>query len=349
MLLLLCKSFIIPAQTCDTMAVCDCAIKDLSPAGIMLGHEHAKGTWRLSYRYMDMYMKGNVSGTEKVDDYYVFNNYLMSPENMRMDMHMVMAMYGFTDRFSLMTMFNYNVLSMDMNMLPGTTMMHHDGSTMVMTASNSHMTTKTSGLGDTKLYAMYALLNKNEHHVFVTAGFNIPTGSIGLKGKMDDMLYAGQRLPYMMQMGSGSFDFMPGVTYLLKMNKLSISTQLTSIIRPFNNRHSYRLGNELTFNCWAAYKFLSWVSGSVRVESNSTGAIRGKDVTLYEGAEPAAFSKNYGGQNANGYLGLNFYVNNGCFKNNKFSVEYGIPVYQNFNGIQMSTINTVYAGWLISF
>ncbi|MGZ4033429.1 MAG: transporter [Bacteroidia bacterium] len=348
MLLLFIKSMTLSAQTCDSMAVCDCATKDLSPSGIMLGHEHGKGTWKISYRYMNMFMKGNLSGTEKVDDNYVFNNYIMSAQNMQMDMHMVMAMYGFTNRFSVMAMFNYNVLSMNMNMLPGM-MMQMDGSTMVMTAANSSMKTKTSGLGDTKLYAVYTLVNHNVHHLFFSEGFNIPTGNIRFKGSSDNMMYSDQRFPYMMQTGSGSFDFMPGITYLLKRNKSSYSAQVTSVIRPFTNALNYHLGNELTFNCWAAYKPLPWISGSVRIESTSSAAITGKDATLYQILEPSANPRNYGGQSVNTYLGLNFYASKGFLKNNKLSVEYGIPVYQNFNGTQLATAYTIYAGWLISF
>ena len=34
-------------------------------------------------------------------------------------------------------------------------------------------------------------------------------------------------------------------------------------------------------------------------------------------------------------------------KNNKFSVEYGLPLYQKVNGIQLSQHSTVTAGWVI--
>ena len=177
-LLLLFAGSTLTAQTCDSsMSVtCDCASKDLSPAGIMLGHEHPKGAWKISYRYMSTYSKGNATGTTSVDDNYIFNNYLMAPQNMRMDMHMVMAMYGITNKLSVMAMFNYNVMSMNMNMLPGTMHMHMDGGTMVMSANdNTSMHSHSSGLGDTKLYAVYSLMNKKIHHVIVSAGFNLPT------------------------------------------------------------------------------------------------------------------------------------------------------------------------------
>lgn len=330
------------SQTCDSVDVCNCAVEDLSPGGIMLGHEHPKGVWKISYRYMNMMMDGVLSGTQKVDDNFVFNNYIMSPQNMRMDMHMVMAMYGITDRLSLMTMFNYNSISMKMNMLPGSTHVHSSGTS----ASNSNeMSSQTSGLGDTKLYALYSLLNNTVHYLLLSGGLNLPSGKIQMKGDSHDPMYPSQRLPYMMQMGSGTVDFMPGLTYLMKQNNASFSTQITSVLRPFYNSLDYGLGNEYAFNIWGAYKWFPWCSSSVRVEGTSVEAISGKDPLLFTGMEPSAYALNYGGQNVNGYLGFNFYF----LKKNKLSVEYGMPVYQNSNGVQMQQKSTIYAGWLISF
>jgi len=270
---------------------------------------------------------------------------------MRMDMHMVMAMYGISNKLSVMAMLHYNVMQMNMNMLPGTMHMHMDGGTMVMTAGSSDNTMKStsSGLGDSKLYAVYSLLNKGVHHLILSAGVNLPTGSIRVKGADDDMMYAGSRLPYMMQLGSGTVDFMPGVTYLMKADKFSYSGQFTTVLRPFNNALNYHLGNEYVLNAWAAYQWLPWISTSLRAEGNYVNTISGQDASLFSIIEPSADPLNYGGQNVNAYLGLNFYLDRGFLKNNKLSIEYGMPVYQNVNGIQLAAKSTVYAGWLISF
>ena len=350
LLLLFIRSITVLAQTsCDSMEVCDCVWRDLSPAGIMFGHEHAKGNWKISYTYMSMMMKDKLSGNIKVDDNFVYNNYIMSPQSMQMDMHMIMAMYGITDKLSVMAMFNYNVNTMTMSALPGSTM-QMDGMTMVMTPTNSsNMTSKTSGLGDTKLYAVYALLNHNAHHLFLSAGINIPTGSTMLKGKSDDMMYPNSRFPYMMQLGSGSMDVMPDITYLYKQEKFSASAQVCSVVHPFNNSLGYHFGNEVSANVWAAYKWLNWISTSLRAEERATGMMSGKDAALIENNEPAAYYKNYGGQTTSAFAGLNFYFNKTWFRHTKLTFEYGMPVYQNVNGIQLAQKSTLYVSWLVSF
>jgi hypothetical protein len=91
------------------------------------------------------------------------------------------------------------------------------------------------------------------------------------------------------------------------------------------------------------------MSGSLRLEGNYSEAISGNNIQLQSVMEPAATPFNYGGQSIYSYIGLNFYLNSGGLNNSKLSVEYGIPLYQNVNGIQLASANTLYAGWLISF
>lgn len=332
------------AQSCDSMS-CHCGEADLNPSGIMVGHSHAKGTWMLSYRYMNMRMQGNLSGTGSVSDELVYQNYLMSPSTMNMDMHMIMGMYGITDRLSVMAMLSYNVLTMKMNMLPGTMQMQMNG--MVMSdMSMTSMSSKASGPGDTKLYAMYALLNGHTHGLVLSLGLNLPTGSIQVKG--DDMsMQPGQRLPYMMQLGSGTYDLMPGLTYLLKKDKLCWGTQVAGTWRRGYNAVGYALGNDVTATTWLAYQFLPWLSTSARAEGFAGDRIYGRDKTLFEVMEPDAKVTSYGGQRASAYAGLNFYWKK--LSNSRFTVEYGQPFYQSLNGPQLATRSVLYAGWGISF
>lgn len=296
-----------------------------------------------SYRYMSMQMRDNLAGTRKISDEVIYRDYLMSPQNMTMNMHMVMAMYGISNRLSVMAMFNYNSMNMSMSMPIGNTHMHMAGMSM---SSNTGMSMSASGIGDTRLYAVYALLNKPAHLLMLSAGINLPTGSITQKGDAASMV-PGQRFPYMMQLGSGTYDIMPGITYVLRSNKISWGSQLAGVIRPGYNSLNYSYGNELSAGTWLAYKFLPWLSTSVRAEAIATESIYGKDNDLYEIIEPDSKAANYGGTRINSYLGINVFLKN--FVNSKFSFEYGLPVYQNLNGPQLASRSILYAGWGVSF
>jgi hypothetical protein len=304
-LLLVLINFNSYSQSCDSLQ-CNCEKGDMNPSGIMIGHSHPKGTWMFSYRYMNMQMRDNLSGMNKVSDDIIYRNYIMSPGRMSMDMHMIMAMYGITSRLSVMAMLNYNVLSMNMNMQPGTMQMQMNGM-MMSNMDATSMTTKTSGLSDTKLYAMYSLLNGATHQLMLSAGVNLPTGSVRLKGDGMSML-PGQRLPYMMQLGSGTYDILPGITYLLNKGNVTWGTQVTGTIRTGYNSLGYAYGNELTVSTWGAYRFLPWLSASLRAEAYAANAIAGKDPALFEIMEPDAKASNYGGQRASAYAGFNIYL-----------------------------------------
>jgi hypothetical protein len=340
---------LLPAQgSNDSTATCSgscCCSKDPAPVGIMISHVHEKGKWMLTYRYMGMAMKGNLSGAKPVDDNGVFTHYLMSPATMQMHMHMLMAMYGITSKITLMAMLNYIQQDMTMNMFPTghTSHQHTHG-----TAGEKH-SMSSQGLSDTRLYILWGLLNQARHQLILNAGLTLPTGSIHKTGNSDDPFYSAQRLPYAMQLGSGSWDFLPGITYLNQGGKFTFSSQLTSTIRFLYNDIGYRRGSEVCFNNWLAYYWLPFLSSSVRVEASALGKIAGSDETLYAQLEPSAHSYNYGGEMVYSYLGILFQSQRNCLKRHRLGVEAGLPLYQNVWGIQQAQQWTVNASWSFLF
>ncbi len=310
---------------------------DESPAGVMISHGHPKGQWMVTYNYMSQTMKTNLAGSGKIGDDAIFLNYIMAPQKMKMDMHMFMVMGGLTGKLSVMATFNYNVLSMDMNMLPGSMMMHGMGG-----ETSDMMTSKTSGLGDIRLIALYKLTNGEGSSLVLSGGLSIPTGSINITGG-ENIMYDTLRLPYMMQTGTGSLDFLPGLTYLKKSGKITWSAQALSNLRVLNNSAGYHYGSDLTLNAWASYRFCPYFTASLRAENFYGGMISGKDSLIYQMMEPDANPQNYGGDRLNIHLGCNFYINKGAMQNSKIGLEFGLPVIQNLNGPQLATQFTLNA------
>lgn len=333
------------AQQCDSIANCHCHTLNNSPAGIMVGHTHPKGTWMVSYRYMFMNMNGNRSGTQQVDEQQVFSKYIMSPTDMQMHMHMLMGMYGITDKLSVMAMLNYQTAGMHMNMFGASAHQHGDG---VHAESAGHMDMHTSGLADTKVYLSYTLFETSTHSMVASAGVNIPTGSIQQKGDAAGM-YAGTRMPYMMQLGSGTVDCMPGITYNRFSEKWHWGAQVTGVYRPFTNSVGYRLGNEGMVTSWLAYGIAKHLSLSIRGEAFYQQAISGRDVFLFSGMEPAASYRNYGGKRLNASIGFTYGADKGLLAHHKLAVEYGKPLWQDLNGIQLAQQHLLTAAWIFSF
>ncbi len=335
-------------ELCGNSCVCS---TDPTPAGVMISHVHSKNEWMVSYRYMNMGMNGLLTGSKSISENEVFTNYIMSPSSMKMDMHMIMGMYGITDRLTLMVMLNYTTSSMDMNMFTSDNH-NHEGMVGMEGMSNSNLsnhTMKSIGLSDSKIQFLYGLKKHKNYQVLANLGCNIPNGSIEVKGASTDMMYPSNRLPYGMQLGSGTFDLLPGVTYLYQKNDLTVSVQASSVVRLGYNKVGYKLGNEAGINAWIAYTWLDNLSSSFRIEGNVTSKIQGVDPTIYAFNEPSAYRLNYGGEKAISYIGTTYQFQKGILKNNRIGIEYGLPIYQNLNGIQMKQNQTVYASWSYAF
>lgn len=338
---------------------CSCNRDDYSPAGVMVGMRHLKGMWMFSYNYMNMQMKHNLSGTSEISDKSILNNYLMSPHSMQMDMHMLMGMYGLSDRITLMTMLNYNSSVMKMNMLSSTSHSHNGSGGHNHTDNHNsndselslmEMESKSAGISDAELYAFWSFFINKGTTLMASGGINIPIGSINKKGTEEDMMYPNKQLPYMMQTGSGTVDFAPGITLLQRVKNFEGSAQATGIVRTHNNANGYRLGNELMLNAWGAYQFFGSLSPSLRVDASFAESIKGEDAQLFKVMEPGTNPANYGGTKVNGYIGLSFYFKKTpVVKNSRILLEYGIPAYQNLNGIQQSQESVLNAAWRFAF
>jgi hypothetical protein len=321
-----------------------CCAKDYAPVGVMISHIHQKGQWMLSYRYTMTQMEGNQSGTRAIQNELVFNDYLLAPSSMRMHMHMLMGMYGISSRITLMTMFSYMQQSMRMEMFP--TGSSHQHGVDIHGGQHSQV---SSGLGDTRLYVLWGLPKYRNHQFMLSLGFNLPTGSITQKGDMDDLIYADRHLPYSMQLGSGSVDFLPGLTYLYQLGKWSSSLQLSSTLRYFTNKLGYHRGHEGCFNSWLSYRWLPSFSSSLRIETTASSAIVAQDRSLYTQLEPAANPHNYGGYVASLYGGTLFHPSLSCLKQHRVGIEFGLPIYQYLKGIQQPQQYTVYGSWIVMF
>jgi hypothetical protein len=306
---------------------CLCSM-DPTPSGAMISHIHKKREWMFSYKYMRMNMDGNISGTSNVDDNFIFNDYLGAPKQMNMDMHMLMGMYGLSDRLTGMIMFNYLNNFMTMEMLPTDLNSGHAGHSHSLSGDHEM---KTNGFGDVQLGLLYGLLMKGEHQLIVSTELNLPTGSVDKKGPIGDMMYNDKRYPYAMQIGTGTFDLKPKITYLFEKGEGTFSVQGGVNIPLSSNDLGYRRSKQLEFSSWYAYKLGDKFTTSLRSVFSYSENLIGSDEILYRYTEPSANILNYGRTSLNAFWGGTFHFWSG----NRIAFELGLPIYQNALGIQM--------------
>ncbi|WP_371228496.1 transporter [Roseovarius sp. 2305UL8-3] len=324
------------------------------PIGVMGDHAHKKGGVMLSYRFMRMDMAGNRIGSSNVPNDLIATTIPNSffgmpgqpptlrivPTDMTMDMHMFGAMYAASDRVTLMAMVPY--IEKSMNHL---TYMGGAGTTVL---GGFH--TSTEGIGDVKVSALVGVMSQGNHKLNFNIGLSLPTGSITETGQV--LTPMGMRptirLPYAMQLGSGTYDLMPGLTYMGHSGDFGYGAQLRGVIRLGSNDEGYSLGDEVAGSLWASYQPKPGFSLTGRIEAKSVGTIDGRD-PLIMGPVQTADPLNYGGDTVTLYAGVNLVGQKGALRGHRFGIEAGVPVYQNLNGPQMETDWTLTLGWTKAF
>jgi len=314
-------------------------------AAAHIHHQHERGTWMFEYRFMRMDMAGLLDGTNNVATTDISGalpgmpptqdpakDYLMAPTAMTMDMHMLMAMYGLTDRVSMMLMGSYIKTDMDM-------VMHMPAMDMV-----GNM--KTDGLGDVLFGAMDAI---NENWT-ASLSMSIPTGGIdehsnvtmqgtnpvtGMSVSNTNYIKAG----YPMQLGSGTWDLIPSLTYADSTDKFGWGFQASYRWHLGENDNDYTLGNVLQAFGWGKYVLTPKLLGIGKLTVTDTGRIDGQDPELDPTRSPTTDPDATGGTRVDLSLGLNGFIG----QQHVLGIEFGLPVYQDLNGPQLET------DWILSF
>lgn len=289
-----------------------------APISVMADHTHHKGELMFSYRYMIMDMRQLRQGTNDATNADAHASYMVAPQDMTMNMHMLGIMYAPSDKITLMIMANY--LENDMNL---------------QMRNGNLFATNTSGLGDISGHVLYSLFNKNRKAMHAQIGVSIPTGSIEEKAIIPVSMGNAVQLPYPMQTGTGSFAANLGLTYLGQCDTFSWGHQLSGMININDNDQNYKFGNRYKLNNWIAAKAGDNLSVSVRLEGIIVSKISGESPLLNPMMVTTADIDNSGGTFINSGFGLNYLINNGSFKGLRFAGEIATPLYQDLNGIQL--------------
>lgn len=310
-----------------------------APIGVMVDHTHKKGEWMLSYRYMNMDMNGNRDGTDRLAPSEILRgsentgDYAVTPLRMPMQMHMLGAMYAPSDRLTLVAMIPFIDISMD----------HR-------TATGGAFTTKSSGLGDIKLGGLWSLVNNSQRHANVSMLLSLPTGSIDRTDVLPPVGGVGQ-LPFPMQLGSGSYDLIPGVTFSRFYNNYSWGAQARATLRLEDNDNGYRKGNQLDLTSWISRAINENYTASLRLAYMDKGNYDGVDTTSpipvsnAAGLTVSTVDPNLrGGQKLDISVGVN-----SIFGQNRIAAEFAVPVYQNLNGPQLETDYMFTLGYQYAF
>ncbi|MEQ1485494.1 DUF3570 domain-containing protein [Methyloglobulus sp.] len=332
-----------------------------APAGVMYDHSLDKsGDIMFGYRFMRNEQAGDMlNGSQVVDaDTVRFNGCAdqeckVSPDYMAMNMHMLDLMYAPTDWLTLMLMPQW--VDMEMTMTPLFEIIlggHAHG-----TAVHSH---QTGGIGDTGLYALFKLFDKSDHHLTLSIGGTAPTGDDEVTLRITDTNPAPNTpIHYGMQLGSGTWDFKPSLTYTGKQDAFSWGAQVTGTRRlEGRNESNFAFGDIFQSSVWGGYHWTNWLSTTVRGIYTWQDKIHGEylPLTLRQGTPykpthigPFDQPANYGGQFVELGLGINVSIPSGAFAGNTLKFEWLQPVHTDVNGYQLDRDGALSFTWSYGF
>jgi hypothetical protein len=194
----------------------------------------------------------------------------------------------------------------------------------------------TSGLGDTEIRGIYKINNE----WVASLGLSLPTGSIDEETMVKG---ASVRVPYGMQLGTGTYDLKPALTWLSGSadGKWSWGAQGQFVVHTGNNDHDYHFGDSFKAIGWMQRNYGPAV-GWVRMAYTNTDKIHGEDPDMKKMMavmpSPDANKFNYGGERLDGLLGVGY-----THRSFSLGIEAGAPLYQYVNGLQLKT------QWLLNF
>jgi len=334
-----------------------------APAGVMNAHMmDVAGGFMAAYNAMYSRQSGStLGGSVPATDAAILASCGVqgcptTPSKMTMQMHMLELMYAPTSWLNLMLMPQMVAMSMSNRILDGgfyTPVGGHSHAEMDLSGHHS------GGFGDTTAGALLQLYRSARSEVHLGLGLSIPTGSINERMPS----HGNELLDYGMQLGSGTWDFIPTLTYNGSARRWTWGAQVGMVKRLGGpNNDGYTLGDLYQGTAWVNYHLADTFAVSLRGLAWDQGAISGqlKGTTAVVDASgtvsyprpldsSAGVAGNYGGRFVDLGFGFSFAVPGRERQGDRIAFEWLQPVKQNVNGYQLERTGSAALSWRMMF
>ena len=234
---------------------------------------------------------------------------------------------------------------------------------MLHLAPEPELARRLRELGDLRVGAITHLAGDDESVLLGGLGLSLPTGSTNERmpvfegsgasplGGVSGVVASARRLPYAMQLGSGTYDVMPQVTLRTEGDAWTGGAQAALRVPLGNNERGYRLGRRAELTTWVARELGASTSGSLRLGYTRRANIHGADDELIRTSTPANDPNRQGGERLDLLLGLAWHgaSADGAPSGQRLSLEVGAPVWQDLSGPQLELDRVLMIGWQTTF
>jgi hypothetical protein len=327
------------------------------PAGVMFDHVLPNaGDVMVGYRYMYGNQAGTTqNGANTVSDSAIVNQgcgskkCFVTPNEMSMNMHMLDLMYAPTDWLTLMLMPQFMDMHMTMRPLNGAPATPSSVTPLGAAILHSQHEHTTGGVGDTGMYAIFNVFKSANQQLNLSLGGTAPTGDSDIRLRNTHQQDLGY-IHYGMQLGSGTWDFKPAVTYTANVDDWSFGAQLNGTKRlESSSKAGFALGDIFQATSWGSYSWTNWLATSVRGVYTLQGSLKGAYRGVYHQIGAMDFTNSYGGRFVDVGFGVNASMPNGSLQGNRLSFEWLQPVLDDVNGYQLPREGALSATWSYAF
>ena len=309
-----------------------------APVGVIEAHIERPGEYMLFYRYDYTFYDGIQLGEDSVSVFNAFDNFGFSEISvtLKTKVHTVGFQRGVTDNLTVRASIPYVQKEME-----NWASLTGDPNAFLVGIYE----TESGDFGDARLSVLYEFAHEGPYRTHVHAGVSVPFGSVDEEDDAGGVLPQEIALPYQMQTGSGTWDLLPGLTFLAQNDRSSVGLQALGTIRLGDNDRGYAFGNRLALNLWGAHRFNDYLSASARIAAETWGEVDGLDPAL----DPTFnFTENpllQGGTRVDFPVGLNLYFPGEILHGHRLGLEVSLPIHQDLDGPQLRQDWSLSIGW----
>lgn len=232
--------------------------------------------------------------------------------------------YGLTENFAVSVATQYFIKQQNVNVFKGMS-----GDELLGLAS-----THSDGIGDTFVTGLYHLYGDRINKINIFFGMSVPTGSTTVTSTAfnNSGVYSIKRAVYTLQLGTGTFDAMPGITYVGVIGRWTWGLSYRSRLPMDTNNQGYRWGNYNEFDGWTGYRLLPGLGTSLRIVGTLQGNIDGYDPQIL-GYGPCSNPLWFGGDFVDLLPGVSISGRYIGVPRLSMSTAVDLPLYQNLNGL----------------
>lgn len=298
------------------------------PFGVLDGNVFDKGTVSFSYRFRHQALGGLMLGDGEVSATSLANLYAVVPLYQNDDSHLFELTWTPFEEITLAFTLPYQIKKMQ------------------QVYQGVSYETESRGFGDFGMSLRYRIFEDRRSRSHLQIGLSFPSGSIMQTDQVPWTPTPSQltRLPYSMQLGSGTLDLRIGFSYNGHWKRNYWGVQLEGLLHAGTNDLGYKQGNWYRTTGWLGRRWLPWIGTSFRVDWKQWFNPQGSDPLLDPSVSPANDPFKQAGRRLDALFGLDLYIDGGLLEGTRLSAEAGLPAYQNLDGPQLATQWIITAG-----